>query len=615
MEAQLEPAVRAATQAAITVVQDGHVWERLATQWHAGHSETFRETFGEGEEEVQRLLACVTLVEGRPAIAVRGGVAVFPRAFSPAPSGSTLSIASLGAAARLQQRLRRILEDSAPSDALVLAVGDDGTVASFGEHAFLDARVLLPPTSRWRASGFTGRGETASDLVLPDSTREAIQRYGCRGLGCPGDHAEQADCPLLTPCRCAGEPELAPDLARCLRCGGSVHARLGWLALAVPTVVTAIGAYAPPTLDEWPHLPAVTAEERAAFDELIAQGESAGVNDESDRKCVRGKRDLYIPLTVFMRLRPNKYMEDDGINSFVQLLNDREERRFAEASREAGSRTGVVVLNKQVRRAMDARDRRSHWASTPVIRRSLIQNTFFYSKFCEDGTTYRNVMRWTWSSHGINVFDLDKFLVPINIHNSHWVLAVVDVPRRTLCIYDSLKWKTHEPKLRNIVKFLCHEAWAQQRRVLDPASWTILDEPEEPVPLQSLYTNNCGLFTCSFMDSVMQGKPVMGRPGPGMENAMVDYRVRLAAALLRNDLNAGPMRDAIPHAAPAAPASVPPPASARAGAGMSTRARARGGRRAPAPAPARAAAAAAGADSDEAVDLVSSSDDDDAAEA
>lgn len=39
-------------------------------------------------------------------------------------------------------------------------------------------------------------------------------------------------------------------------------------------------------------------------------------------------------------------------------------------------------------------------------------------------------------SHGIKVFDLDKILIPINIDNVHWCLAVVEVQALRISIID-----------------------------------------------------------------------------------------------------------------------------------------------------------------------------------
>ncbi len=58
----------------------------------------------------------------------------------------------------------------------------------------------------------------------------------------------------------------------------------------------------------------------------------------------------------------------------------------------------------------------------------LVTNTFFYSKLMEDGVySYSNVRRWTST---LNVFALDKVIIPINDNNAHWFLAVVDFRKK-----------------------------------------------------------------------------------------------------------------------------------------------------------------------------------------
>ena len=50
-------------------------------------------------------------------------------------------------------------------------------------------------------------------------------------------------------------------------------------------------------------------------------------------------------------------------------------------------------------------------------------SSFFYKQLTADGYTYRNVRRWT---RKFDIFRKDIVFVPINVSDSHWVLATID---------------------------------------------------------------------------------------------------------------------------------------------------------------------------------------------
>ena len=56
------------------------------------------------------------------------------------------------------------------------------------------------------------------------------------------------------------------------------------------------------------------------------------------------------------------------------------------------------------------------------------------------GCSYGSVKRWSKKvkSAGGCVFKLDKLIVPVNVSNSHWCLAVAHVRERRLQYYDSM---------------------------------------------------------------------------------------------------------------------------------------------------------------------------------
>ena len=109
------------------------------------------------------------------------------------------------------------------------------------------------------------------------------------------------------------------------------------------------------------------------------------------------------------KLRDGKWICDEIINFFFELLRERSER---------GAATGAVALP------------RVHLFSTHFY--SLLSQT--------DGGAYdyERVRRWTrrLASH---ILSFDLILVPVHIDLVHWALAVVDCRAKCISFWDSLR--------------------------------------------------------------------------------------------------------------------------------------------------------------------------------
>lgn len=64
----------------------------------------------------------------------------------------------------------------------------------------------------------------------------------------------------------------------------------------------------------------------------------------------------------------------------------------------------------------------------------FIWTTHFYSTLASRG--YSGVARWA-KRKKIDLFTMDKVIVPVNISNTHWALAVIDNLQKTITYYDS----------------------------------------------------------------------------------------------------------------------------------------------------------------------------------
>ena len=101
-------------------------------------------------------------------------------------------------------------------------------------------------------------------------------------------------------------------------------------------------------------------------------------------------------------LMPMVWLNDEVINLWMELMNARD----------------VVLV------ALDGR------------RRTYFCNSFFYSKLNEGNVyKYSNVQRWT---KNIDIFDQEMVIIPVNISNQHWCLAVIYMQKKEIAYYDSM---------------------------------------------------------------------------------------------------------------------------------------------------------------------------------
>ncbi|CCE62705.1 hypothetical protein TPHA_0D00610 [Tetrapisispora phaffii CBS 4417] len=62
-------------------------------------------------------------------------------------------------------------------------------------------------------------------------------------------------------------------------------------------------------------------------------------------------------------------------------------------------------------------------------------NSFFYENLFSKG--YNGVRRWM-KRKKVSISQLDKIIVPVNLHQTHWVLAVIDMQKKNISYVDSL---------------------------------------------------------------------------------------------------------------------------------------------------------------------------------
>jgi len=100
-------------------------------------------------------------------------------------------------------------------------------------------------------------------------------------------------------------------------------------------------------------------------------------------------------------------------------------------------------------------------------------NTFFYQLLSTRG--YSAVRRWTKKAK-VNLFEVDRVLIPINKGGFHWILCVVNVAQQRIEYYDSMgrEGESNENRsvLQNVRSFMVEEAKAQNRSPDQVAKWS-----------------------------------------------------------------------------------------------------------------------------------------------
>lgn len=210
------------------------------------------------------------------------------------------------------------------------------------------------------------------------------------------------------------------------------------------------------------------------------------------------KFNIDITVAKFVCLRPRAWLNDEVVNFYMAMLQERDAGRCA-----SGNGTRLP----------------SHYFSS-----------FFMTKLLEGGKyDYARVRRWTKK---VDVFALNKVFIPINLDNTHWVMAVVYVRQREVHFYDSLSGGGQR-YLEAILQWLVDEARDKKGqgldKGLDKGGWALVDRERHVPQQQNDY--DCGVFSIMCADYLSDDLPL-----EYAQKDMDDARVKIAAAIKRGRL-------------------------------------------------------------------------------
>jgi sentrin-specific protease 1 len=123
-------------------------------------------------------------------------------------------------------------------------------------------------------------------------------------------------------------------------------------------------------------------------------------------------------------------------------------------------------------------------------------STYFYSKLFFNGEyCYKEILKWTKK---IDIFALDMMIIPINLQNYHWFLAIINFVEQRMEIYDS-QGTVHSAVIEALFRYLQDEHRNKKGCELDISSWSrepLLVRGQRMPHQRNGY--DCGVFMCMY---------------------------------------------------------------------------------------------------------------------
>ncbi|GAB0492978.1 hypothetical protein MMPV_004249 [Pyropia vietnamensis] len=209
------------------------------------------------------------------------------------------------------------------------------------------------------------------------------------------------------------------------------------------------------------------------------------------------------------RLRGERWLNDEIMNAYVALLNERNRRRVATAAATTAATAAAAA------HATSSGCRRPTPPVPPPLRVYCF-NTFFYLRLTQgpDRFDYDGVARWTVKA-GVDAATTDLLLVPVHVGTCHWVLVSLDVRSRRVTYLDPLhaadsggvtstlsRWLTAEVAAR-------HGGTPTEAAIGVPAAWTVTANTVDGVaaPRQA-DAGSCGVCVLAMAERLERGAPL-----------------------------------------------------------------------------------------------------------
>jgi len=223
------------------------------------------------------------------------------------------------------------------------------------------------------------------------------------------------------------------------------------------------------------------------------------------------------------RFRGQEWINDEVVNSFAFLVNYRNRDYF---------RVHTQFQENQNAQLNTAGDMDYFWERPRP--RTFMFNSYFFERLTssESKYDYSGVRNWPKQA-GIEIASLDLILIPVNLKNSHWVLALIDLRSYKFLYLDSMHgadnyqvlsvlqaWFGDELKSNNSLAALARQNVSEWPRIVNPHF----------VPRQT-DSGSCGIFMLYLADYLE-----LGRKLDFSQEHMPILRKRMLFFLARNRL-------------------------------------------------------------------------------
>ena len=189
------------------------------------------------------------------------------------------------------------------------------------------------------------------------------------------------------------------------------------------------------------------------------------------------------------------WLDDGLVNAYCELICRRNASFFASAYSGRRMRAAGDVAGDELAMVHGGR------------RRTYVFNSFLYGKLIEARYDYATSVR-RWTTGRVRVLEFDKLLFPINLGNTHWVLAGIDIRYQRLVYLDSLHGGDTDGVLERLREWLTHEVTdkygMEKAKSMNICAWRSVHNP--PYTPRQRDGESCGVFMVMLADYLELGK-------------------------------------------------------------------------------------------------------------
>jgi len=204
----------------------------------------------------------------------------------------------------------------------------------------------------------------------------------------------------------------------------------------------------------------------------------------------RNKRRIHFTGSDFLRLAGESWLNDELINFFLALINDRDQLL------RTGGRLGAEASSLETGR---------------IVPQTRMMNSFFFSRLAPHPFRYNYEWVRNWGlKMGLDLDAVDKIIVPVNLAKLHWVLVVIDISNFLFYFYDSINLADRHGVVDVVRRWLGDEV---RSRLGDDAvarwdsdSWAVRADPVWP---RQTDAGSCWVFTVAAADCFSLGSPLL----------------------------------------------------------------------------------------------------------